>query len=69
MNVVVFAQFELEPPFVVGGDFHINVNDLSLSVVGHNSSSCILASGSFVFFHYSVPGVPTDPAFSLNYIN
>ena len=63
MNVVVFAQFELEPSFVVGGDFHINVNDLALSVVGHNSSSCILASGSLVFFHYSVPGVPTNPAF------
>lgn len=47
--VIVFAQFELEPAFVVCCYFHLNIYCLALSVIGNNCTRSIF-SGGLIFF-------------------
>ena len=57
------AQSEGEATAMVCRHLNADVDGLPHCVLSHDRPRGKLASGSLVFFHLSVPGVPTNPAF------
>jgi len=58
LGVVIFTKSELNPTLVIGSDSNLNINHLSLSVIGNNGS-CSILPRRFIFPH-SIPPVTTN---------
>ena len=64
MNVVVLAEFELKPAFVVGCNFDLNIDVLTGDISGHNCSCGIFATWSLIL-PFAIPWVSTYSAFPI----
>jgi len=61
VNVVVFAQLELEPACMVGGYPDVNVYDLTLCILGDNGP-CGISTSRSLALPPPIPWVTTDSA-------
>ena len=64
-NIVIFAQFEYERPFVIGRNIYLHIDHFSDAVLFDNDAVGIAASRSLVVPWAFSKGVPTDSTFAI----